>query len=169
MWLGLQYWITYACIPSHICKRPSLTIIMPPPFLSNSLSLSFISLHHSSSPRFSSLYIQLSSMWQQAMPPSSKTTLGFLLRLFLGSLVVASVFVSEYEAEPRTYKRLTASNIQWMTPGCKFDMEIRQAGHLGMCSADSIRMKVDGKIALLLDEKPWSVAGLSDLNDRRKL
>ena len=112
------------------------------------------------------------------MHSSSKTTLGFLLRLFLGLLVVASVLgqvaadekdIFEHEAEPRTRKRLTASKVQWMTPGCKHDLEFRQAEHLGMCSSDSIRMKVNGKIALLLDEAPWSVDDLSDLNDRRKL
>lgn len=105
-----------------------------------------ISLNHSSSPPFSSLYIHVSFMTQQVMSiyihetdSSSKTKLGLLLRLFLGLLVVASILgqvaaddekdVFEYEAEPRTRKRLTASKVQWMTPGCKHDLEIRQTNN----------------------------------------
>jgi hypothetical protein len=33
--------------------------------------------------------------------------------------------------------------------------------HVGMCAGDSIKMMIDGQVALLLDDKPWSVTDLS--------
>jgi hypothetical protein len=36
--------------------------------------------------------------------------------------------------------------------------------NVGMCASDSIVMKVDGQVAFLLDDKPWSVSDLPGVN-----
>ena len=38
--------------------------------------------------------------------------------------------------------------------------------HAGMCARDSFEIKIDGQVAFLLDEKPWSVSGLVDTRRR---
>lgn len=40
------------------------------------------------------------------------------------------------------------------------------AEHVGMCASDSIEMVIDGNLALLLDEVPWSVSDVPGLRRR---
>ena len=58
-----------------------------------------------------------------------------------------------------------SGRVTYLTPGCK-KMNKLMKEHVGMCASDSIEMKIDGQIALLLDQKPWSVSGLADTRRR---
>jgi len=65
------------------------------------------------------------------------------------------------------FKRDPSDHVKYLTPGCK-KMGKAMAKCVGMCAGDSFEMTIDGKLALLLDEAPWSVSDLPDVR-RRKL
>lgn len=51
------------------------------------------------------------------------------------------------------------ARITYLTPGCK-RVGKNMKEHVGMCASDLIVMKIDGQVAFLLDDKPWSVSDL---------
>lgn len=63
------------------------------------------------------------------------------------------------------YKPDPSDRVKYLTPGCK-KRNKAMAEHVGMCAGDSIEMVIDGNLALLLDEVPWSVSDVPGLRRR---
>ena len=85
--------------------------------------------------------------------------LSLLLLLRVGSATAVTL---------EAMRRPTTGRVTYLTPGCK-NTGSSMKEHVGMCARDSIVMKVDGQIAVLLDQKPWAVGGLPDMDvDRRR-